>query len=80
MVEYVLLGESIEDGIFAWASVGIDTSAAYTISAAATLTEDGGVANPNSGGPGGGAPGGAPSGVPSGAPSGSMGPAPSSTA
>ncbi|KAK0441654.1 aromatic compound dioxygenase [Armillaria borealis] len=44
-----------------WGSMGIDLSASYTVSSAATLTEDGGVENGNSGGgnapgPGGGGP------------------------
>ncbi|KAI5849596.1 Intradiol ring-cleavage dioxygenase [Morchella snyderi] len=68
-MEYVLLGDSIEDGILAWISIGIDTSASYSVSSAATWTEHGGVANSNSGagGMGGGS---APSGT--GAPSGGM--------
>ncbi|KAL5531203.1 hypothetical protein ACEPAG_4079 [Sanghuangporus baumii] len=52
MIEHVLLG----DGILAWSSLSIDTSASYTVSSAATLTEDGGVANENSG-PSGAGPG-----------------------
>ncbi|KAF9055506.1 aromatic compound dioxygenase [Hymenopellis radicata] len=71
VLEYVYLGDDISDGLMMWSSVGIDTSSSYSISAAATLTEDGGVANE---GAGGGGPGGE---MPSGAPSGSMGPAPS---
>lgn len=78
-VEWVQLGEDIEDGIMAWISIGIDPSADQEIESAATIYKDGGVANENSmGGMGGGdAPGGgngtgpggaAPSGaVPSGA-------------
>lgn len=66
VLEYVLLGDSVEDGLMLWGAIGIDTTAAYTVSAAATLTEDGGVMNESSGM--GGAPSGeAPSGVPSGA-------------
>ncbi|KAK7679591.1 hypothetical protein QCA50_017302 [Cerrena zonata] len=54
-LEYVLLGDSVSDGIFAWTAIGIDASSAYTVTSASTLTEDGGVANANSmgGGPGG---------------------------
>ncbi|KAF5362875.1 hypothetical protein D9758_007015 [Tetrapyrgos nigripes] len=56
VLNYVLLGNSVSDGLMMWTSVGIDASAVYTTSAAATLTENGGVANENamgSGGPGG---------------------------
>ncbi len=45
--------------VYRWGSVGIDISASYSVSSAATLTEDGGVENSSSGGggaPGGGAP------------------------
>ena len=63
VVEYVLLGDDVSEGIFAWIAFGQDSTAAYNISAAATLTENGGVANSNSGV---GGPGGPPSG--SGAP------------
>ncbi|KAJ2898265.1 hypothetical protein MKZ38_004033 [Zalerion maritima] len=54
-MEYVLLGDSVEDGLLAWLAFGIDTSYSGEVSAAATLTEDGGVANEGSGsgGPGG---------------------------
>ncbi|KAJ7074104.1 aromatic compound dioxygenase [Mycena amicta] len=52
----------IDDGLMMWASMGIDTSADYTVSPAAWLTPNGGVANANAmgGGPdgGGGPPGG----------------------
>ncbi|KAF2117780.1 extracellular dioxygenase-like protein [Lophiotrema nucula] len=57
VVEYVLLGDDVSEGIFAWIAFGQDSTAAYNITAAATLTENGGVANPNSGA---GGPGGAP--------------------
>ncbi|KAK0435865.1 aromatic compound dioxygenase [Armillaria borealis] len=59
VLEYVYLGDDISDGLLAWGSVGIDISASYSVSSAATLTEDGGVENSSSGGggaPGGGAP------------------------
>ena len=75
LLEYVLLGDDISQGIFAWISVGIDASNVFNVSAAATLTKDGGVANPNAGmgggpgGPNGTFPsGGPPSGVPTGTP------------
>jgi len=54
--EYVLLGDSVEEGIFAWYSFGINTTLVRKVSAAATLYETGGESNPNAGGPGFGAP------------------------
>ncbi|KAL5340967.1 Intradiol ring-cleavage dioxygenase [Aspergillus crustosus] len=61
-VEYVLLGEDVSEGVFAWINVVVDSSESTS----------GGVENENSGpggGSGGGGPGGeVPSGVPSGAP------------
>ncbi|ORY12234.1 extracellular dioxygenase, partial [Clohesyomyces aquaticus] len=65
VVEYVYLGDDVTEGLFGWIAFGIDAAAAYNISAAATLTDHGGVANNNSmgGGPGGAAP---PGGMPSG--------------
>lgn len=66
-MEYVYLGDNVSDGIFAWISVGIDPTKDRDVTPAAYVTEDGGVANPNSGmGMGGGGPGG-PGGPPSGA-------------
>ncbi len=61
-VEYILLGDKIEDGILAWISIGIDPTASSEITAAAVITEDGGYANENAsaGGPGGAPPGDAP--------------------
>lgn len=60
-VEYVLLGDTVEDGLLGWIAFGIDTNAsdAYTVNAAATYYETGGVTNSNgggAGGPGGGGP------------------------
>jgi protocatechuate 3,4-dioxygenase beta subunit len=43
MFEYVLLGDSVSDGVLAWISVGVDMTQAQTITAAGTLTADGGV-------------------------------------
>lgn len=64
-VEYVLLGEDVSDGIFAWISLVIDSSESTSVTAAAYYTEEGGVENENAGmgmgGPGGGGP---PSGAP----------------
>lgn len=57
-MEYVLLGDSLSDGLLAWTSIGVNLSASYDISAAATLYASGGVANANSMGGGGSAPGG----------------------
>ncbi|KAE8417724.1 Intradiol ring-cleavage dioxygenase [Aspergillus pseudocaelatus] len=77
-VEYVLLGDDVSEGVFGWISVGIDATQDTSVTAAAYLTEDGGVENENSGmgmGGGGGPPSG--SGVPSGVPSGA---APSASA
>ena len=60
VMEYVLLGDKVEDGLFAWLAFGVDTTLSNKISPATFLYEEGGVANPNSnpGGPGG--PGGLP--------------------
>jgi hypothetical protein len=72
-IEYVFLGDSVEDGLLGWLSFGVDKTLAKNVSAAATLYESGGVSNPNSnlgGGGGGGAPPGG-SGFPSGFPGGS---------
>jgi protocatechuate 3,4-dioxygenase beta subunit len=61
---YVLLGDTVEDGLFSWITVGIDTSASYSASYAALLTADGGVSSSSSssssgnGGSGGSGPGG----------------------
>jgi hypothetical protein len=44
LVEYVMLGPSIEDGILAWLNFGIDPKASYTTSPA-TLCDSGGCKN-----------------------------------
>ena len=62
VIEYSLLGQTVEEGIFGWLAFGIDLSKTYSVGAAATLTENGGVANPNGGGGGPGGPGGPPGG------------------
>ena len=70
MVEYVLLGDNVSDGIFAWIAFGMDTTSSYDVSPAVYYTSEGGVENENSG-MGGGAPpnGTAPTGArPTGAP------------
>ncbi|KAL1642796.1 hypothetical protein SLS58_005301 [Diplodia intermedia] len=62
VVEYVLLGDSVADGIFSWITVGIDSTANYTVTPAAYYSAEGGYENPDSGsGMGGGS---APSGTP----------------
>ncbi|KAH8587767.1 Intradiol ring-cleavage dioxygenase [Bisporella sp. PMI_857] len=40
---YVLLGDTVADGLFMWISMGVDTTASYSYSAAAELTSAGGV-------------------------------------
>jgi protocatechuate 3,4-dioxygenase beta subunit len=94
VMEYALLGDSVEDGVFAWISVGVDMTISKTVSGAATLTADGGVMNSSNGVSGGGGGGNGPSGSMGGAPpsgsgfgggsmgappSGSMGGAPASS-
>jgi protocatechuate 3,4-dioxygenase beta subunit len=49
VLEYVLLGDTLQDGLFSWITIGIDTSASYSASYAATLTSSGGVSSSNSG-------------------------------
>lgn len=45
---YVLLGDSVADGLFCWVTVGIDPNATYTASAAAVYGANGGVAESSS--------------------------------
>nr|POE88329.1 hypothetical protein CFP56_11558 [Quercus suber] len=69
--EYVLLGDSVEDGILAWISIGVDPTADSEVSSAATKYKGYAVANSNSmgGGPGGNSTGGGSGGAaPSGSP------------
>lgn len=69
VVEYVLLGDDVSQGLFGWIAFGVDSSASRNVTPAVYLTENGGVKNPNGGGgfPGGpGGPGGPPSGFPTG--------------
>ncbi|KAH8659961.1 Intradiol ring-cleavage dioxygenase [Xylariales sp. PMI_506] len=56
--EYTLLGDSVEDGIFAWLSFGINTTLSQSVTPAANYYASGGVENSSSGsgGSGGGAP------------------------
>lgn len=76
MVEYVLLGDNVSDGIFGWIAFGMDTTASYDVSPAVYYTSEGGVTNenamgggngqgPNGTAPGGNAPTGAPPSLPS---------------
>ncbi|KAK4222283.1 catechol 1,2-dioxygenase [Podospora fimiseda] len=58
VMEYVLLGDKVEDGLFAWLAFGVDTTLSNKINPAVFLYEKGGVKNPNGGFPGGGFPGG----------------------
>lgn len=56
VAEYVLLGDSVADGIFSWIAVGIDPSANYTVTPAAYYSADGGYANADGPGAGGAPP------------------------
>jgi hypothetical protein len=47
LMEYTLLGDSIEDGLFAWLAFGIDSSKSEAIIPAGWLEEEGGVQNPS---------------------------------
>lgn len=66
MMEYVYLGDSVSDGIFAWISLGMDPTQDNTVTPAAYYTEQGGVENESSGMGGGGGSG--PSGTSGGRP------------
>lgn len=71
-VQYLFIGDKIEDGILAWIRIGIDSTADSEINSAATMYKDGGVANENSmgGGPGGDMGGSSPNGTDGAAPTG----------
>lgn len=49
---YVYVGDSLDDGIVAWITLGINGSAAYDVQYAASWTADGGVENPDAPQPG----------------------------
>ncbi|KAH9117933.1 hypothetical protein AeMF1_008685, partial [Aphanomyces euteiches] len=49
VMEYVFVGDSIEDGIFAWISIGINASVSETVNPAALWTANGGVASSSGG-------------------------------
>jgi protocatechuate 3,4-dioxygenase beta subunit len=81
VMEYTLLGDKLEDGLFAWLAFGVNSTFVRKVQPAVLLGPDGGVPNPNGGFPGGGFPGGPggpggpgfpgfPSGFPSGFPTG----------
>ncbi|KAJ5166268.1 uncharacterized protein N7482_005049 [Penicillium canariense] len=56
-MEYVLIGDDVSEGIFAWISVGIDGTEDTDVTPAAYYTSEGGVENESSGsGMGGGSP------------------------
>jgi len=55
LVEYALLGDSVEDGIFGWISVAMNFSASQSVTPAGYLTANGGVlSSTEAGGNGGG--------------------------
>ncbi|KAF9878239.1 hypothetical protein CkaCkLH20_04277 [Colletotrichum karsti] len=47
VAEYVMLGDSVEDGIFAWIAFGVNSTFTKVMDPVVYLTEDGGVNNPN---------------------------------
>ncbi|KAJ5632764.1 hypothetical protein N7490_009103 [Penicillium lividum] len=47
-MEYVLLGDDVSDGVFAWITVGIDSTESTDVTPAAYYTEEGGVENDSS--------------------------------
>ncbi|OBT97398.1 hypothetical protein VE01_04313 [Pseudogymnoascus verrucosus] len=59
MLNYVLLGETVVDGLFMWISLAVNSTATYTASPAAELAADGGHAVEGGGNVGGGSGGGA---------------------
>ncbi|KAH6686797.1 Intradiol ring-cleavage dioxygenase [Plectosphaerella plurivora] len=65
VMEYTMLGDNIEDGLFAWLAFGVNKTDSQKISPAVFLYEGGGVENEDSGmgGGGGGGPGGRPPGA-----------------
>ncbi|KAH6662955.1 Intradiol ring-cleavage dioxygenase [Plectosphaerella plurivora] len=55
VMEFTLLGDTVADGLFAWLAFGINVTASSSVTPAAFLYAEGGVANSASGGGGGGA-------------------------
>lgn len=51
VIEYSLIGNSIEDGVLGWIAFGINLTNEYTITPAASLYAEGGVENADSGAP-----------------------------
>jgi hypothetical protein len=49
VMEYVLLGGCVEEGIMAWITLGVDAQAEHSVTSASTWTAHGGVANPEAG-------------------------------
>jgi hypothetical protein len=47
IVQYALIGDKLEDGVFGWIRFGINTARAERVSPAAWMTPSGGVMNPN---------------------------------
>ncbi|OAR00259.1 hypothetical protein LLEC1_01656 [Akanthomyces lecanii] len=83
-MNYVYLGEGLDEGLFAWLAFGINTTYSSEVTPAAFVYESGGVENANGGmggGPGGGGSGSPPGGGSGGPPGGGngTGPAPSGT-
>ena len=72
ILNYVLVGDSVSDGIVAWMTVGVDSGVSKDVSVAVAYGASGGVANSNGGGvrggtgSGGGRPGNGTTGAPSG--------------
>lgn len=56
LMQYTLLGDSVSDGLFAWLAFGINTTYSDHVEPAVFRYEDGGVENPDAGGPGDGGP------------------------
>lgn len=56
LVEYVYAGDSVEDGIVGWITIGVDSTANTNVTAAANYGAGGGVANTDAGGSFGGGP------------------------
>jgi len=46
--DYAYLGNDVSDGLLMWISIGINTSASYSVSVAGSLTAEGGVTNSDS--------------------------------
>lgn len=53
IVWYVYVGDSLDDGLVGWITVGINTTSQYDVQYAASWTADGGVENPDAPNPGG---------------------------